>query len=359
MAGVVALAALILLFWFCRRRRKADKFDGNFDPDRIDVSRASHGVGRDDLLEGAQVTPYSYSPENVSSVAPTSEMRQQGGGVNHTLLDAAGLGVAGAAAAGYAQHNRQPSASTYGRGDNQKRPLSDGAMSDLGHRPSASQEYAPTETSHSGSGSAYPYGASPYPAIGAAGAAGAYLGPGRHPSPGPSLPGTTTASSVSSPTSGSHYSQATGMTAGRMAKEREAFAGRQQQQIPSPGPSPGQYMPFPQPMAYDHPQQQAGDSRYGGYGYGASGAPLTLRNVSDEDGSASVAGGEPSYDSRPGSAAHASQVLVHQDAGRVPQPPGVGEGPVEEPQEIPPTYDSIRVDGDQNEEPRPSAAQQQ
>ncbi len=87
MAGVVALAALILLFWFCRRRRKADKFDGNFDPDRIDASRASHGVGRDDLLEGAQVTPYSYSPENASSVAPTSEMRQQGGDVNHTLLD--------------------------------------------------------------------------------------------------------------------------------------------------------------------------------------------------------------------------------------------------------------------------------
>lgn len=222
--GVVALAALILLFWFCRRRRKADDFDGNFDPDRVVAARGSTGVGRDDLLEGAQVTPYSYSPGDTSSGAPTSEMRQQGG-VDHSLLDAAGLGAAGVGGAAIANHNRQQSASTYGRGGG-KRPLSDGTTSDLGnHRPS--QDYAPTETSHSGSGSAYPYGASPYPAaMGAAGgaAAGAYLGPGRHPSPGPSLPST-----ASSPTSGSHYSQPTAMTTGRLAKEREAFAGRQQQ----------------------------------------------------------------------------------------------------------------------------------
>ena len=329
--GVVALAALILLFWFLRRRRKRDDFDGNFDPDRV-VAAGGHN----DLLD-SQVTPYSYNPADGGS-----DMRQHGG--NAALLGAAGLGAG--VAAGAASHGRQSSTSTgisgYAGQGKGGRPLSDPASAH-DWQAYGQQEYAPSEapTSHSGGGQSssggYPYGASPYPL--AAGAGAAYLG-GGVPAPGESLPST-----ASSPNSSVALG---GASAARTAKEREAF--RNQSPNRSPGPQQ-QYMSFPQPTPYQ-PQDGAsgsgagGAGRYSGYGYGASGAPLTLRNVPGEDEEVRSEGGmSDGQRSSEYSGPPRSEVLVHQDGGRVPQP-APHEDEREDPTEIPPTYDSIRVDQD-------------
>lgn len=300
-------------------------------------STIGHGGGAaaGDLLGGAEVTPYTYGGP---AGGGAGGMAQHGGsGASYLGPAAAGVG-AGAGAAYAAAHDRDQKGG---------RVLSHPSTSDGGHSygypasvhpygappPGAGQGayyHDPSEAgsaSGSGSGSAsnggegggYAYGASPYPPLGMGAAAMYYdaqnQGAHGHPSPGPSLPtttsgGTSTGSATPPP------------PAFLSAKEREAYAARYAQQHPKQ--QAGQGPAFPEPHA------QAPQGAYGGYGYGASGAPLTLRNAADGDAGAGAAG---------------SRVVVHQDGGRVPVP--VSQTHVDEeepPTEIPPTYDSIRSD---------------
>lgn len=330
--GIVALAALVLLAWYLRRRRAQDDFDGNFDPDRVVQRNSTIGHGgagaAGDLLGGAEVTPYTYGGPGGGG---GGGMAQHGGSGASYLGPAAA--VVGAGAAYAAAHDRDQKGG---------RVLSHPSTSDGGHSygypagvspygappPGAGQGayyHDPSETgsasgsasngphtspsTSSGGAGGYAYGASPYPPLGMGAAAMYYdaqnQGAHGHPSPGPSLPttgGTSTGSATPPP------------PVFLSAKEREAYAARYAQQQPGQGPA------FPEPHA------QAPQGAYGGYGYGASGAPLTLRNAADGD--AGAAG---------------SRVVVHQDGGRVP----VSQTHVDEeepPTEIPPTYDSIRSD---------------
>lgn len=283
----------MLLGLWVRRRRKQDEFDGNFDPDRVvardSLRRGGRGEAPDLIGPGAdaEVTPYTYGMQQsgqggASLLGPGAGAGGSSGyGPGAATAGAAGLGAGLAAGAAYGGRDDQKS---YGvsSGSHYDDPTSDGGSS------SGAGGYAGRPSFSSGSGSAAPYAAF-------GGAAGAAYGAGqRHPSPGPSLPGTATTSSGAPPMS---------------AKEREAFqhrygAGQQagsQQQFAS--------MPEPQP--------------YGGGGYGTYGVPgpLAVRNAADTD--------------------EAGSVVVHQDGGRVPQPAEEEETP---PNEIPPTYESIRSD---------------
>ncbi|KAL5482697.1 hypothetical protein ACEPAI_9291 [Sanghuangporus weigelae] len=310
--GVAGLAALVLLVWFCLRRRKRNDFDGDFDPDAVAKRNSSTlqrlGRGGDtDLLAAArgvenepEVTPYMYG------------MQQHGTGGASLFgpATAAGAGAAaGYAAGGYGAHDQKSAAShppsSYYDPNAPTMPSGPSETGSSGHGVSDPR----TSTSSSG----VPYGASPYPPTTGATGAGAY---GLY-TPGP-VPGANT---PSSPTSQSHSTYAS-------SKEREAFAQRYAQQngqehnvlygagaagagaANEGGIGPG--MPVPVPASL-----QPG----GGLGGPAQGPSLTVRNASPIDENA------------PG-------VVVHQDGGRV------REEDVEPPNEIPPTYDSIRADDD-------------
>lgn len=300
--GIAGLAALILLLWFCRRRSKRDEFDGNFDPDRVGIGKG----GRGDLLAagsgaspGAEVTPYAYQDG-------AGGMGQTHAGVPPSLL--AGGAATGAGAYGLAHSNTAHSRSNSAGSDH------DGYARSDGDDPSRS----PTNTS---SGGGYSYGGSPYAAVGAA-LAGGYAGQhGTHPSPGPSVPSSSGHSHYGPPPNAAPGpstlappagAAATGAAAAlpqfRSAKEREAYLARNR-------------------------LRQDGTPMTGAYSSG-----LAVRNSgvpSDGDGATSTGA--------PGSGGSAtddgSHVVVHQDGGRVPD-----EDETIEPNEIPPTYDSIRRD---------------
>lgn len=305
--GIAALVALLLLLWFVRRRRRNNEFDGNFDPDRVTAVGGTGGAGgmrQADLLgagaTGAEVTPYSYQPQGAGAQYANGAgggMQHIGGGGASYLGPAAAAGLgAGIGAAAYGTRNEKggrlaPNPSEAGQSD----PFagSDSASRYSGDHSAGRRESVSTSAGPHG----YAYGASPY-----VGGAGVLAGAGQHTSPGPSLPGTHTTSSGSPP------------PGVRSAKESEAFSSRSSQLL-----SPGPYDAGPAGSAY-------------GYGYGGA-APLAVRNGTEPDAATdagSVAG------------ASGSNVIVHQDGGRVrdlPAPPVA-----EEPTEIPPTYDSIRSD---------------
>jgi len=58
--GVVVLAVIAILLWYCVRKRRDDDFDGNFDPDRV----VGTSPGRAATLPrlDLDVAPYSYNP---------------------------------------------------------------------------------------------------------------------------------------------------------------------------------------------------------------------------------------------------------------------------------------------------------
>ena len=210
--GIAVLALLFILGMRLYRRCKQDDFDGNFDPDRVvardSLRRGGRGEAPDLLAPGADAepTPYTYGMQQAGSggasfYGPGPGQPAPGPGGFHPGMGmgAAAAGGAGlVAGAGYGGRDDQRS---YGvsSGSHYDDPTSEGGSSSGGDgrggagRPSFS----------SGSGSVGPYAAW-------GGAAGAAYGAGqRHPSPGPSLPGTATTSSGAPPAS---------------AKEREAFA---------------------------------------------------------------------------------------------------------------------------------------
>jgi len=86
--GAVGLALIVLLLWFCIRKRKKDDFDGDFDPDHIDAS-----PGRDPTLPrlDMDVTPYAYDPNQGGAVddpngRPMYDMAQRSDGSAGFLL---------------------------------------------------------------------------------------------------------------------------------------------------------------------------------------------------------------------------------------------------------------------------------
>lgn len=87
--GVVGLALIALILWFCIRKRKRDDFDGDFDPDRV----VAASPGRDPTLPrlDMDVTPYSYDPNdgaavNDTNVRPVYDMAQRSDGSAGFLL---------------------------------------------------------------------------------------------------------------------------------------------------------------------------------------------------------------------------------------------------------------------------------
>lgn len=296
--GIVVLALLLIGGMWLYRRRKQDDFDGNFDPDRVvardSLRRGGRGEAPDLLAPGAdaEAHPYTYGMQQAGSggasfYGPGSGQAGPGGfhpgpGVGAAAAGA-GLGAGLAAGAAYGGRDDQRS---YGvsSGSHYDDPTSEGGSSS-GAGDGRGGAGRPSFSSGSGS-------AGPYAAWG--GAAGAAYGAGqRHPSPGPSLPGTATTSSGGPPVS---------------AKEREAFSRRYDN---GPAGSQQQFAQMPEPQPY------------GGGGYGIYGVPgpLAVRNATDGD--------------------EAGSVVVHQDGGRIPQPE---PDEVEAPNEIPPTYESIKSD---------------
>lgn len=112
--GIVGLGALVLLFWFFKRRSSRDDFDGNFDPDSVRVTSAGGGQGDLDLAGDHMPTPYSYTPGG--SGAPMAggyggpQMAQHGGSV--LAAGAAGAGAGALAAGAAAGGSRAPSRGT-------------------------------------------------------------------------------------------------------------------------------------------------------------------------------------------------------------------------------------------------------
>lgn len=225
------------------------------------------------------MTPYTYG----------MQQNQPNGASFIGPVTAAGMGAgAGAgylAGGGYDQksrgsHANSPPTSYY---DPNGHPMPSGP-SEAGSGSASGHGLSDPRTSMSSGG--VPYGASPYgPVSGPAQGYGMLGVPGTY-QPGPVTP--------SSPTSHSTYSTYSG--AGASAKEREAFAARYAQQT-------GQGL--------DVTYGQGGAA-----GPSGAGAPLTLQNPGAED--------------------EARSIVVHQDGGRV------REEDVEPPNEIPPTYESIR-----------------
>ena len=195
--GIGGLIALIVIAYFLLKRRRRDEFDGDFDPDKVTGGRLPHGM---DLAgEGAEVTPYQYTPAG-------AQMSQSH---NASLVGGlAGVGAAGLAA-GSAGKGGQPPPSAYRNGPPTSVPsqysqpsVYGGSSSSEGGQPMPSRSshqqnrnsmydpqlaYAAAYSDHSGGGSD--------PATSSHNAfPGGFYDPNqpnfRHPSPGPSLPTT-------------------------------------------------------------------------------------------------------------------------------------------------------------------------
>lgn len=296
--------------------------------------------GRGDLLAtgtttGAEVTPYAYGGAN--------GMQQSHGGLPASLL-AGGAGAAGVGAYGLAHANTQHSHSN-----------SAGSSHDVYARSDDTGSHYPPSSPNASSGAGYSYGTSPYAAVGAVVASG-YAhqhGPGQHPSPGPSIPssggnshyGPLPPGAVSPPDP--NYNLPPGAAVGaaalpafRSAKEREAYMARHRirddtlsnntlSPVSPTHTGPGGYYTYPS-------------------GTNPNTTGFAVRNsgtFSDGDGdrATSVSGGVPGTGGGSGgsaASADGSNVVVHQDGGRVPEEDDDSVAP----NEIPPTYDSIRRD---------------
>jgi hypothetical protein len=247
-------------------------------------------------------------------------------------------GAAGAGAYGLAHANTVHSHSNSAGSEPDYYPRSDG---DASH-------YPPSNPTNATSSGGYSYGTSPYTAVGAAVAGGyanqQHFGPGQHPSPGPSLPSTGGSSysppSMPNPYTGSSHNLVPPPPAGavaagaalpqfRSAKEREAYLARHRLRedgtplAPSVGAGVGGFYTT-NPSGLAVPDGGAAGGAGGAGGASASG-------TSELDRATSVS----APTSEGGSHGH---VVVHQDGGRVP------EEDAPEPNEIPPTYDSIQRD---------------
>lgn len=83
--GAVGILALILVIFFCLKRRKQpEDFDGNFDPDRLDPERFGGSATRPGALPnvdlvGAEVTPFNYQadPMPQKGYDPYGQMTQR------------------------------------------------------------------------------------------------------------------------------------------------------------------------------------------------------------------------------------------------------------------------------------------
>lgn len=241
--GVVGAAILAaLLFFFCRRRRQRDEFDGNFDPDRVvGLSGDNRGTLPDIDLAADNITPYNYTPgrgggpgvgmpvpshTTGSSYGPggAPDMRQYGGQVPAFLAGGVAGGAAGAAMAHGAKSQEgraasppssysQPTASYYPQSSSDHGAYPDYAA----YAAYANQQYPPQSTSPTGSPTSAAFG--PGAGVGVAGVPGRDF---RHPSPGPSLAHTSYTGQTDPSVSGS----SSGPGVLPSAKEREAMANR-------------------------------------------------------------------------------------------------------------------------------------
>ena len=343
--GVVGIAALVLVLWFCRRRRRRDEFDGNFDPDRVGTGRGKADLfgipGLGGMGTGAEVTPYSYNPQGQGgAVGPADGMRQVQTGVPGAVGPSSPVLGGPGGAYGLTHSNTQRSHHSI-RSD---REYGDGGV----HYPPPTPS-SPTNTSSVGG---YSYGSSPYTAVGAAvahGYANQHLSPGTSipssagsyygdapqpqqpiiPMPSPNIPNYNIAphAGAAPPNIGVGIGMggagggAAALPQFRSAKEREAYFARHR--LHEDG------TPMDATASYYLPSGPA----LGLY------SPVTPDGT--EDAASVSGGGGPSASGPAGSAASAdgSHVVVHQDGGRVPD-----MADVVQPNEIPPTYDSIRRD---------------
>jgi len=223
----VGLGALILLFWFLRRRSKRDEFDGNFDPDRV-VSGGRPGAEGFDLA--GDITPFTYAPG--AGAAPGT-----GGGYGQgqemaqhapSILAGAGVGAGAGRAAGAAgTHRTAPSTapSAYSQSDPPQSQYADypayaayassshdhGGESGYNTTTSMTSPTSPGRTSFSGPGGLPPVS-------------------DRHPSPGPSLAMTNGTNEHSNSSSSGAEAAAAGAAGGLLSipsnKEREARRGQ-------------------------------------------------------------------------------------------------------------------------------------
>jgi hypothetical protein len=98
--GALGILALILLVFFClRRRRQTEDFDGNFDPDRLDTERLGGSAARpgpmpDVDLVGAEISPFTVQsqPSPQKGYDPYPQMAQSSGMSGHVVSGGGGSG---------------------------------------------------------------------------------------------------------------------------------------------------------------------------------------------------------------------------------------------------------------------------
>lgn len=299
--GVVGLSALVFLVWFILRKRRQDKedlFDGNFDPVRV-VSTHNRDnrfdLDDEDQSGTPKITPYPYQPLQMSqqqnSARPSMDQR---------LLVPSPAPPTGFYA------NNLTSAAAYASTQNGN------ASSWHGHEspPTTDGEYTSSFASRNGARSP-PIAV--YPAYSAQG-----------PSPGPSIPPSEIGSSGHGHSNSIGSGSMGGSTQRMSAKEREGFgnatsSGRLTVSNATEG-EPLMLMSMPVPMAYPYSKQLQQQQQQ--YQYASSSSPPLPSPAS------------PSSQSEKGSTTPThSSVIVHQDAGRLPDESGA--------EEIPPTYDSL------------------
>ncbi len=209
--GVGGALLILALIFFLLRRRKRDDFDGDFDPDRVTGGRLPNM----DLAGADEVTPYSYAPGG-ARVGGTggvggSDMSQHHMDVPAFLAGGiAGAGAVGArnrppqssgpsAPSAYSQQSQSqaPPASQYGGSSSDNHTYPDyaayAAYAGYPHDAMSIPESPPGTNTTSPTSSHFPGGFHPS-AVG--GAAPGEFRDFRHPSPGPSLPGTGSSSSA-------------------------------------------------------------------------------------------------------------------------------------------------------------------
>jgi len=209
---------LVLLFFLCRRRRRGDDFDGNFDPDRV----VGLSGGRDgatlphvDLAGADEVEPYTYNPSGNGSLPGShvggDEMRQHS---NIPAFLAGGLAGAGAGAAAAGGRGRPNSTSPPPTGPPSNYSQSH-SQSQSHYAPSSSEPY-PDYSGYSSYGQHQPQGYAGAPDF-------------RQPSPGPSLAMTNSTQQTNSGSGGAAAAVLPSM------KEREAMARRSGMQVVNQG----------------------------------------------------------------------------------------------------------------------------
>lgn len=279
--GLAALGILGALLLYCiRRKRNADDFDGNFDPDRV-VGHSGGGGGtlpQVDLGEGVVAEPYAYHPAG-TGVGAGGGMTQYGEAQYPIASGGAGTGVGGPRSAG----TTSPSAPS--------------------HYPTSSESDAPAAGMY--------YNNPNYPnnpdVVGMGMGMGGAYGGGNQP--------------TASVSSGSNYT---------------SYGG-------GPGAPPPSRTPAPGGLYYDNPMSSKEREALAQGGQGRYGLATQVEEPNPQMvGLGGVGRGHSAQGSVSAlSSGTGSGVVVHQDGGRVPQPqPQLHEME----SEIPPTYDSIPAD---------------